>query len=461
MMNRREFLSSLAAASAFPVQAAARRPNIVFILADDLGYGDLGCYGQEQIPTPNIDRIAAQGTRFTQAYSGSTVCAPSRCCLMTGHHTGHARIRGNARVPLIPSDVTVAKLLKSAGYRTAMYGKWGLGNPGTTGVPNLQGFDDWFGYLDQQHAHSYYPQSLWDNQSERMIPGNLGTRKTWSPDLIEERALEFLGRQSSQQPFYLNLTVTLPHANNELGSDTGNGMEVPSDEPFTNRPWPQQEKNFAAMVTRLDRTVGKVLEQLKKSGVDENTIIFFSSDNGPHREGGHNPDFFHSRGPLRGIKRDLYEGGIRVPMLVRWPGHVPSGKVSDFSFAFWDFLPTAAELAGVTAPKGIDGVSVVPALLGKAQQPHPYFYWEFHERGFSQAVRMGDWKGVRLQSRNAPLELYDLKSDVGEKNNIAAAHPEVVARIRKIMDEARTDSADFPVHAGPAGAKKAAKKRTE
>jgi arylsulfatase A-like enzyme len=445
-LKRREFLASLAGGLA-GAQPAPQRPNILFILADDLGYGDLGVYGQSMIPTPNIDRIAAEGMRFTQAYAGSTVCAPSRCCLMTGYHTGHARIRGNARVPLQPEDTTVAKVLKGAGYRTGIIGKWGLGNPYTPGIPNLQGFDEWFGFLDQQYAHSYYPQSLWDNQREVVIAGNLGKRQTWVHDLFTERAVNFLDRRGSD-PFFLYLAYTTPHANNELGRDTGDGMEVPGDEPFTDKPWPQVEKNFAAMVTRLDRAVGRVLEQLKKTGQDENTLVIFTSDNGPHQEGGHDPKFFRSAGSLRGIKRDLYEGGIREPMLARWPARIRGGT-SDHPWAFWDFLPTAAELAGVRAPAGIDGISIAPALLGRPQRKHDYFYWEFHERGFSQAVRMDDWKGVRLGLKS-PVELYDLHSDPGEKNNVAAAQAGVVKKIEEIMQTARTNSKDFPVAMAPA-----------
>ncbi len=446
-MTRREFAGSLAGAAS-AAQAPRRKPNILFILADDLGYGDLGCYGQRLLPTPNLDRLAAEGTRFTQAYSGSTVCAPSRCALMTGLHTGHARVRGNARVPLEPSDRTVAALLKEAGYRTAIFGKWGLGNANTTGVPNLQGFEEWFGYLDQQHAHSYYPQQLWDNQRERIIAGNLGARREYSHDLFTDHALKFLDARRDD-PFFLYLAYTIPHANNELGRDTGNGMEVPSDAPFTNKPWPAQERNFAAMVARLDADVGRILDRVKSLGLEKDTVIFFTSDNGPHREGGHDPDFFHSSGPLRGIKRDLYEGGIRVPMLARWPGHIPAGRVSDDIWAFWDFLPTAAELAGVRPPAGIDGISVLPALLGKPREPAPYLYWEFHERGFNQAARAGDWKAVRF-GRSRPVELYNLRNDIGEKNDMAGKYPDVAARLTRILDTARTESKDFPVRERPA-----------
>jgi arylsulfatase A-like enzyme len=455
-LNRREFMAGLAgsaaAGSIAAAQARGSRPNILFILADDLGYGDVGVFGQKVVPTPNIDRIAAEGVRFTQSYAGCTVCAPSRCCLMTGYHTGHARIRGNAKVPLEASDITVAKVLKQAGYRTGIVGKWGLGGAYTDGIPNLQGFDDWFGFLDQTYAHTYYPDSLWDNKEEKIIQRNLGKRQQWVQDLFTERALQFLDSQK-KDPFFLYLAYTSPHANDELGRDVGDGMEVPSDEPFTSKPWPQVEKNFASMVTRLDRDVGRVMAQLKKTGQDQNTLVFFTSDNGPHQEGGHDPKFFHSGGPLRGIKRDLYEGGIREPGMARWPGRIKPGTTSDQVWAFWDFLPTAAELAGVAAPKGIDGISMLPGLLGGQQRHHEYLYWEFHERGFSQAVRMGDWKGVRPGLRQ-PVELYDLKTDVSETNNIAAAHPEVVKKIAEIMQSARTDSKEFPVNESPRGKKK-------
>jgi arylsulfatase A-like enzyme len=441
-MDRRQFLATLGA-GALPAQTGARKPNILFILADDLGYGDLGCYGQQQIPTPRLDRLASEGTRFTDAYAGSTVCAPSRCALMTGLHMGHARIRGNARVPLEPADTTIAKLLQPAGYRTGLIGKWGLGNAGTSGIPNLQGFDEFFGYLDQQHAHTYYPDHLWENRQERILARNIGLKQEYSHDLFTERALDFVGRERGR-PFFLYLAYTIPHANNELGRDTGNGMEIPSDAPFTNRDWPQTEKNFAAMVTRLDRDIGRVLDRLQAEGLDRDTLVLFSSDNGPHREGGHNPDFFRSSGPLRGIKRDLYEGGIRVPAIARWPGRVPAGKSSDHPWAFWDFLPTAAEIAGVEHPAGLDGRSFLPALTGKPQPGPEYLYWEFHERGFAQAVRADQWKAVRAGTR-APLELYNLREDPGEKNDVAARHRDLAARMGRVMDSARTNSKDFPI----------------
>jgi len=423
----------------------ANRPNIIFILADDLGYGDLGCYGQARIKTPNIDRLAAEGMRFTQCYAGSTVCAPSRCCLMTGFHTGHALIRGNARFPLRPEDVTVAEVLKGAGYTTGIVGKWGLGEPETTGIPNRQGFDYWFGYLNQHRAHNYWPDYLWKNEEKYPLPNVLvrdniaSKREAYSHDLFTEEALAFVRRHKAR-PFFLYLPYTIPHANNEARLE---GMEVPSDEPYTDEDWPQQQKNHAAMITRMDRDVGRLMALLKELGIDQNTVVFFSSDNGPHKEGGADSEFFDSNGPLRGIKRDLYDGGIRVPMIARWPGTIEAGAVSDQVWAFWDFPPTAAELGGTVFPPGVDGISMVPALLGNEQKDHDYLYWEFFERGFKQAVRIGDWKAVNFGGRK-PIELYDLNKDIGEKYNVADNHPDVVAKMKVIFKTARTESTLFP-----------------
>ncbi|MHB8524476.1 MAG: arylsulfatase [Limisphaerales bacterium] len=428
---------------------AAHAPNIIFILADDLGYGDLGCYGQTKIQTPNIDKLAAEGMRFTQCYAGSTVCAPSRCCLMTGLHTGHCWIRGNAQVPLRPDDTTVAEMLKRAGYRTAATGKWGLGLEGTTGAPNQKGFDDWFGYLDQTHAHDYYPEFLWRNDRKFFLRGNINRQKgDYAPDWFTRVATNFV-RVEAAYPFFLYLAYTIPHANNELTRAATNGMEVPSDAPYSSKAWPQPERNKAAMITRLDADVGKLMAELKKLKLDDNTVVFFSSDNGPHKEGGNDPKFFDSGGPLRGIKRDLYEGGIRVPMIVRWPGKIKPGAVSDQVWAFWDFLPTAADIAGVQPPSGIDGISMAPVLRGKPQKSHDFLYWEFHERGSKQAVRMGDWKAVRLRP-GEPLELYDLKSDIGEKVNVASQHREILEQIEAYLKTARSESPRWPIKAPPA-----------
>ncbi|PWU08070.1 MAG: N-acetylgalactosamine-6-sulfatase [Verrucomicrobia bacterium] len=434
-----------------------RHPNVIFILADDLGYGDLGCYGQKKIKTPNLDRMAAEGMRFTSFYAGSTVCAPSRCALMTGLHTGHCLIRGNGNVPLRTEDLTVAEILKSAGFYTGLVGKWGLGKENTTGLPQKKGFDQFVGYLDQVHAHDYYTDHLWRHDpvtgfdGQNVIFENQGGKKgLYIHDLFTTGALNFVrihkpDQFNRYQPLFLYLAYTIPHANNEETKRSGNGMEVPNDSPYTDEPWPQVEKNKAAMISRLDTDVGRLLAQLKKYKMDDDTIVFFSSDNGAHKEGGVDPKFFNSSGPLRGIKRDLYEGGIRVPLVVRWPGKVKAGTVNDIPFAFWDFLPTAADLAGTNAPPNSDGISFVPTLLGQTQtNQHQFLYWEFHERGFQQAARMGEWKAVRAKA-GQPIELYNLTTDLGEKKNVAVEQPEIVAKFEDYFKTARTESADWPI----------------
>ena len=447
------FLFNLLAANAF---AQPRKPNIIFIHADDLGYGDLSCYGQQRFRTTHLDRMAAEGTRFTNYYSGSTVCAPSRAALLTGLHTGHAHIRGNGEYPLRPEDVTIAEVLQRAGYRTAVVGKWGLGTEDTTGRPDKQGFDEQFGFLHHRHAHRQYTDHLWKNVERFPVD----PEKDFVNDLFTTEALGFISR-NKQQPFFLYLAYTNPHAEIRVPEDSlaeyrGKFPETP----FVNqtadkhpsvgyRSQPAPHAAFAAMITRMDRDIGRVLIHLKEQGLDENTIVFFTSDNGPHEEGGADPKFFDSNGVLKGIKRDLYEGGIRVPMIVRWPGRVKAGAVSDQVWAHWDFLPTAAEIAGAKAPSGIDGVSMLATLQGRPQPEHPYLYWEFHERGFQQAVRMGDWKAVRLK-QGSPLELYDLKRDMGETTNIARERPHVVRQIEKILDGARSESSIWPVQAATA-----------
>jgi arylsulfatase A-like enzyme len=423
-------------------------PNIVFILADDLGFGDLSCYGQKSFQTPNIDKLAAAGTRFTNFYAGSTVCAPSRCVLMTGLHTGHAYIRGNGNASLRPEDRTVAEVLKGAGYKTGLVGKWGLGAEGSTGIPNRKGFDFFYGYLDQAHAHNYYPTFLLQNEARvrlnNVVPkeGKAGQgvatqRLDYSPDLMTREALAFL-EENKSGPFFLYLAFTLPHANNEAGN---RGMEIPDLGTFKNKDWPEPQKGFAAMVAHLDKGVGQVLDKLKQLNLEQNTLVIFSSDNGPHKEGGNNPAFFSSSGGLRGIKRDLYEGGVRVPFIARWPGHIPAGRVSDFVGWFADFLPTAAELAGAPTQGDIDGVSLVPVLQGRdqAQAKHRYLYWEFYEAGSAQAVRMNRWKGV-CKPMGAPVELYDLLADPKESKNVAAEHADIVGQISAIMREAHKPS---------------------
>ncbi len=454
--SRREFLAGMStvaatAALAGRSQSSNPKPNIVLIVADDLGYGDLSCYGQQRFRTPNIDRLAADGIRFTDFHSGSTVCAPSRCSLMTGLHTGHGYVRGNAfagsGIPLRPEDVTIAEVLKKAGYRTGMFGKWGLGENDTTGQPNRKGFDEWFGYLNQAHAHFYYTDYLYRNTEKVSID-----KTRYSHDLIAEAALDFL-RKQKDTPFFLYLPFTIPHASLEVPEDSlkeyrGRFAETPyKGEHYTDQPTPNAA--FAAMVSRLDRDVGRILSLLQKLGLDKNTLVLFTSDNGPHKEGGHDPGFFHSSGPLRGIKRDLYEGGIRVPLVVRWPGHIAAGKVSNHPWAMWDMLPTIAELTGASKPAGLDGLSQFPALSGRSCPVHEYFYWEFHEGRFAQAVRHGNWKGVRTNA-GQPLELYDLQSDIGEQRNVAGERPEVVQELEDYLKTARTPSEFW----GPGSGKK-------
>lgn len=444
--NRRSFLQTAAAGAvtaSMPAlwlnQASAqdRPPNIIYVMADDLGYGDLGCYGQTEIQTPNIDRMAREGMRFIQHYSGSTVCAPSRCCLMTGYHTGHCRVRGNKLHPLLPEDVTVAEVLQEAGYATGIVGKWGLGEPETTGLPNRQGFDYWYGFLNQRRAHNYFPDYLWRNEEKDFFDG-----WPYAHNVFTDEALNFI-EDNHQQPFFLYIAYTIPHAFNEGGI---NGMPIRSQGQYADKDWPWNQRNLAAMISLMDDDMGKIFALLDELGIDDNTIVFFTSDNGPHREGGNNPDFFDSNGPLRGIKRDLYEGGIRTPMIVRWPGHIPAGTVSDQVWTHWDFFPTAADLAGAEIPEGLDGISMKNALLGQAQEDHEFLYWEFHERGFNQAALwQGRWKGVRKNRPDAPLELYDLDNDIGEQNNLADQHPEIVEKLTAYLAQARTESEFYPI----------------
>jgi arylsulfatase A-like enzyme len=391
--------------------------------------------------------MARDGMRFMDAYAASPVCAPSRASFMTGLHQGHARIRGNMnrnneRVSLKLEDVTVAEVLKGAGYRTGIVGKWGLGEPGTAGVPGRQGFDYFFGYLNQNHAHDYYPEYLWRNEERVTIP-----KGTYSHDLFTREALDFIRRERSS-PFFLYLAYTLPHANNELTRRTGNGMEVPSDAPYSHESWSPQQRNYAAMVTRLDADVGKLVALLKELRLDEETFVVFTSDNGPQGkdEGGYDQALFDSNGPLRGLKRELYEGGIRVPLLVRWPGRVRAGATSAFPVTLCDLLPTAAALAGAGASGATDGVSLQSLLLGGRAPHRESLYWEFHEGGFAQAVRMGSWKAVR-KGLDGAVELYDLKTDIGETRDVSARHPALVRRAEEIMRREHVESEDWPVAA--------------
>ena len=439
-----------------PLRTEARPPNVIFVMADDLGYGDLGSYGQQQIATPNLDQMAAEGMRFTQFYAGSTVCAPSRCVLMTGLHTGHCFIRGNGKINLRPDDVTVAEVVRAVGYRTGLLGKWGLGHEGSSGLPTRQGFDYFFGYLDQHHAHNYYPTFLVRNESRvalrNVVPeeGEFGQgvareKTDYSHDLIIDDALRYIDEQHDQ-PFFLYLALTIPHANNEARQA---GMEVPEHGEYADRDWPEPQKGHAAMISRMDRDIGRLLARLQHHQIDDNTIIFFTSDNGPHREGGNDPDFHDSNGPLRGTKRSLHDGGIRVPMIVRWPGRVPAGTNSDFIGGFWDVLPTVAELTGASehVPARLDGISFAPTLMGQPerQRRHDYLFWAFYERGGARAVRMGDWKGVQ-QPINTPVRLYHLPSDIGEEHDLAAQQTELVYLAEQLMQGAYEPSDDWKLN---------------
>ncbi len=419
----------------------APKPNIVFIMADDLGYGHLGCYGQTKIETPHLDRLAEQGLRFTQCYAGCAVCAPCRSVLMTGYHMGHTSVRGNSGgIPLLDEDITVAEMLKQAGYVTGGFGKWGLGDHATTGEPTRQGFDEFFGYLHQVHAHFYYPEYLWSNTERYPLPGNTdGRREQYSHDVIFAKAMDFL-RRHRRQRFFLYLPVTIPHYE----------LLVPEDSlavyrgRFPETPYRDRRRHYAdqdhpraataAMISRLDRDVGRLLKELEALGLENDTIVFFTSDNGA-TPGPSDPDFFRACGPLRGYKATLYEGGLRVPMIVRWPGHVPAGVTSEFVWSFADVMPTLCELAGIEPPEGIDGLSVLPVLLGQPEkaQRHLYHYWELRNQ---RAIRLGDWKAIRRSGQ--PLELYDLRNDIGERTNVADRYPDLAGRLSFLMEQAHT-----------------------
>jgi arylsulfatase A len=452
-MQRRTFVSTLAAGPAI-LRAAARRPNIVWIMADDLGFGDLGCYGQRYIRTPNLDRMAAEGTLFRTSYAGCTVCAPSRSALMTGQHTGHTPVRSNpGGVPLLASEATVASVLKPAGYATGLFGKWGLGDIGTAGVPWQHGFDEFFGTLHQAHAHFQYPRFLYDNGKEFPLAGNVeGARVTYANDVIADRAVDFIRRRKSQ-PFFLYHSPTMPHFEPHVPEDSL--AEYRGKFPL-GKPWgtpnarlkaqPDVRTAYAAMVTRVNRYVGRILEELRQQGLERDTIVFFTSDNGATLpELGET--FFASAGDCRGHKGNLYEGGLRVPMLARWPGRVPRGRTSDFIWYFPDFLPTAADIAGAHAPSGIDGMSVLPALLGKQQEPHEMLYWELPDYDWKtqefasgvpvQAMRRGNMKAVRPK-RDGAVELYELAGDPSETRDLAPNQPALARQFDEWMRAART-----------------------
>lgn len=477
MMNLSRCLASLLAPALVGLASAAAPaspPNIIFILADDLGYGELGCYGQKLIQTPHLDRMAAEGMRFTQFYAGSTVCAPSRSVLMTGQHLGHTRVRGNAggrnmdAQSLQAGDVTVARVLQQAGYRTGLVGKWGLGEHDQPGEPLKQGFDSHFGYLNQGHAHNHYPSFLWRNGAKVEFPNDLvpigaspgmgysKNRVVYGGDLLTKDALEFV-TQHQARPFFLFWSLVTPHANNERSRELGEGNEVPDQGVYADRPWHDSAKNHAAMVTRMDRDIGGLFARLQQLGLDERTLVMFSSDNGPHREGGPNydPAFFATSGPFSGIKRSLTDGGIRVPFLARWPGRIKAGAVSDHFGYFGDLMATWTELAGAKPPAKIDSLSLVPTLLGRGgQRKHEFLYWEFYEQGVSQAVLLdGRWKAIRLRTLKAPIQLFDLSTDPAEKNNVAAAQPALVARAETLMRTARHDNEHWKLVDAPAAKK--------
>lgn len=429
---------------------APRPPNLVLILADDLGYGDLGAYGQKEIQTPHLDRLAAGGLRFTQAYAGSSVCAPARSALMTGLHNGHGRVRDNVPhgVHLQPGDLTVAEVLQRAGYRTGAFGKWSLGDHFESGAPWRKGFDEFFGYPNQDHAHFYYPHFLWDHDRVLLLDGNRPGRKPqYAPDLMIERALGFLAKAGKDpRPFFLYFPSTLPHWS-EFPRQSPESHAIPDDAPYTTRPWPPVEKNYAAMVTRLDHDVGRLVAKLDEIGVREHTLILFTSDNGPSAESVHDIAFFRSAGGFRGHKRLLYEGGVRVPLIANWPGVVPAGRVDHTVCGGWDILPTFAELAGQPVPPHVDGISLAPVLRGRPlARPREFLYWDYgHTRSaFQQAVRTGDWKAVR-GSIQGPIELYDLSTDPGETRDVASRHPAVVERMRALMARAYVPSPDYPI----------------
>ncbi|MFD0799388.1 arylsulfatase [Maribacter chungangensis] len=443
------------------------KPNIIYILADDLGYGDLSVYGQQKFNTPNIDKLAQNGMLFRQHYSGSTVCAPSRSALMTGMHTGHTVVRGNKEVqpegqhPIPDATYTIAEALQKEGYTTGAFGKWGLGYPGSEGDPTKQGFDTFFGYNCQRLGHNYYPRHLWSNLDSIVLPGNQDFGKeVYAPELIHEKTLEFI-ESHKKGPFFLYVPSIIPHAElvaPEAFMKKHRGKYPPEKEyigydegeNYRLGPYESQKEThaaFAAMVDLLDEQVGEIVAKVTELGIAQNTIIIFTSDNGPHEEGGADPEYFNSNAGLKGVKRDLYEGGIRVPMIASWPGTIPKASETDHISAFWDVFPTFMELSKGLVPEGLDGISFLPTLTGnpEGQKNHEYLYWEFHERGGRQAIRKGDFKAVKYNvfEGNSKIELYDLSKDSSEANNIADEHPTIVAEMEELMQVARTPSPIF------------------
>lgn len=442
----------------------AKKPNIIYILADDLGYAELGCYGQTKIKTPSLDKMAANGIRFTQHYAGNAVCAPSRCVLMTGLHSGHAQIRNNTETkpdgqqPIAKNTLTIARILQSLGYATGLIGKWGLGMHDSTGDPQKQGFDHVFGYYCQRHAHNHYPTFLWRNATQVPLEGNPGgaTGKQHSHDLFEKEALDFI-RKNKNKPFFLYLPFTIPHVALQVPEDSLAEYKGQWDDPPYKggkgyQPQPHPRAAYAAMVTRMDRSVGRILELLRELGLDEDTIVIFSSDNGPTHDGAGGSDsiFFRSAGLLRGFKGSLFEGGVRIPMIAYWPRRIRPGRTSDLISGFQDVMPTLCDIAGAKTPQGLDGISFVPTLLDKGEQKkHEFLYWEFPAYGGQQALRMGDWKLLRqnLLKGEGTRQLFNLAKDIGETTDVAAAHPAIVERMTRIMREQHTPSKLYPFKA--------------
>ncbi|MGC6487699.1 MAG: arylsulfatase [Planctomycetota bacterium] len=466
--------AALAALAAAASAAAQRPPNVVYILLDDAGWGDLGCYGQQKLATPNMDRLAAEGMRFTQHYAGSTVCAPTRSCLMTGQHTGHTPIRGNGRAPDEPEQVpplgagatTVAALLQARGYATGAFGKWGIGGPGSSSDALALGFDHFTGFYNQAFAHDYYPRWLWRDGEKLQLD-----RGRYAHDVYMDDALQFV-RDHRDGPFFCYLPVIIPHAamqapeeyhqrfrerypqfDDKVGKYSGDARQTRVQNPIA---------GFAAMMTKLDDDVGRLLTLLDELDIAQDTLVMLSSDNGPHHEGGHDPKFWDSNGPFQGTKRSLYDGGIRVPLLARWPGAVEAGATSDLISAHWDLLPTLCELAGAEVPGGVDGLSMAPTLRGeRGQQLHEYLYWEFYEQGGKRALRFGPWKAVRnnlARDPEAPIELYEITTDLAEQRDVSAQHPQEVARARRYFRAAHTPSARWRHRAPKSGRAKSGRK---
>ena len=437
----------------------ADKPNIIYILADDLGIGDLGTYGQKIIKTPRLDQLAAEGMKFQQHYSGSTVCAPSRAVLFTGKTSGYTQIRANSvngtyefgQTRLKEGTYTITKMLKDAGYATGVYGKWGMGYTDTQGDPSVHGVDEFYGFKCQKHAHHYYPDFVWHNNEKVELGG-----KVYAHDIIHREAESFVRKHAeNDQPFFLYLAEIIPHADLDVPVDSmaqydGKITEVTS---FEGDRWyyPQEKPRtaFAGMVTRMDKDIGKLMDLLKELGIDDNTIVMFSSDNGSHTEGGADPEFFGSNGPFTGHKRDFFEGGIRTPFIVRWPGKIQAGSESEHISAFWDIMPTFADLTGTKAVKDTNGISMLPTLLQQGKQKtHRSLYWEITLRDGQQALRMGDWKLVKLRVNNPKLNksyLFNLKNDPAEQNNLVNQYPEIVQKLEKEMSLSRTNSEQFPL----------------